>query len=141
MERLVQTVEASPSDDRLGARKAGFAPRTKPPSHQRPKEKRVRHTKINSFLGGLRVVAIRKQAGSTSTTSHRTLMWPRRTANTVVQQFTSKTSSLRFLASKEVTEWLNETTGEQRKALDASVEALRAYQRKNWIMPVGEQPA
>jgi polysaccharide biosynthesis transport protein len=137
---FVQTVEGGARRTIAWAREsAGFAPRTKAAEPPAPEESVFDTAKINSFLGGLRVVAI---PGSRLVDVFYESPDPHvasTTANTVVQQFIQQNLELRFLASKEVTEWLNERLGEQRKALDASVEALRAYQRKNGIVPVGEQ--
>ncbi|HEY7448926.1 MAG TPA: polysaccharide biosynthesis tyrosine autokinase, partial [Vicinamibacterales bacterium] len=119
--------------------RAGFAPPTNLAEPPAADESVIDTAKINGFLSGLRVVAIPGSRLVDVFYESRDPHVASTTANTIVQQFIQQNLELRFLASKEVTEWLNERLGEQRKALDASVEALRAYQRKNGIVPVGEQ--
>ncbi len=114
-------------------------PNPTPPEPPAADETVVDTAKLNGFLRGLRVVAI---PGSRLVDVFYESSDPHvaaTTANTIVQQFIQQNLELRFLASKEVTEWLSDRLGEQRKALDASVEALRAYQHENGIVPVGEQ--
>jgi capsular exopolysaccharide synthesis family protein len=137
---FVHTVEGGARRTFAWAReRVGVAPRASTAEPPAPEESVVDTAKINGFLSGLRVTAIPGSRLVDVFYESRDPHVASTTANTIVQQFIQQNLELRFLASKEVTEWLNERLREQRKALDASVDALRAYQRKNGIVPVGEQ--
>ncbi len=102
-------------------------------------ESAVETMKINGFMAGLRVVPL---PGSRlvdvyyeSTDRFAAAQY----ANTAVAEFIRQNMEFKFLASKEVADWLADRLAEQRKALEASERQLQAYREQHTVAPAGEQ--
>lgn len=105
--------------------------RPEPPSAARAQESAEETAKINAFMGGARVVGF---GGSRIVDVYYTSTDPllaAKYANTLVEQFIQQNLELRFVASKEVADWLSDRLVEQRRTLEASEQALQAYRESH----------
>lgn len=90
--------------------------------------------RIDGFLSGLRVspvpnsqlVDVRYQSQDPNVAL--------RSANAVAQQYIEQTLELRFLATKQATDWLSERLAEQRQKVEATEQALLEYRRRTGLI-------
>ena len=96
-------------------------------------------TKIDDFLGGLRVAPVPDtrlvDVFYVSPDAPVSAMY----VNAIVTHFIQQNAEAKMTASKEVIEWLNARLVEQRKTLEASEAALHRYRSKHNIVSVDEQ--
>lgn len=104
-----------------------------------PAESAAQSRVIDAFLKGLTVLPVRNSRLVDVSYRSPNAELSARIANALAKQYIDQNLEFRFLATKEATEFLNERTAEQRKALEESEQALQQYREKTGAMALEDR--
>ena len=94
---------------------------------------------VDAFLGSVNVLPVRNSRLVDVTFKSVDPALAANTVNALAKQYIEQNLEFRFLASKEATEFLNERTVEQRKAVEQSERALQDYREKTGAIGIEDR--
>jgi succinoglycan biosynthesis transport protein ExoP len=103
------------------------------------KESAAQSRVIDAFLKDLSVSPIRNSRLVDVSYRSPDAALSSRVANALARQYIEQNLEFRFLATQEATQFLNERTAEQRKALEKSEQALQQYREKTGAMALEDR--
>lgn len=101
-----------------------------PPGTPEATESAAQSRVIDVFLRGLTVTPVRNSRLVDVTYRSSEGAFSSRVANAIAKQYIEQNLEFKFLATKEATDFLNQRTAEQRKALEQSEQALQKYRER-----------